>query len=360
MDNYGGIERILIAISSYYHLRGVTVSILCFRCRFNIQKYADHPLHVVQLSNSRNPFTRARALERYLKQAYATSGTLPLLFGIKSAFYMGICCKSPFALHYTDPPSLLSGRKLPGIVGAIRRWGADYFTSRGVSRCNVFIAMTRRIADELEMLYSRKAEIVFPGGKNQTSSAEIKKRKNAASSLRVFSVCRLEPSKRIDWIINAVKQYNASIETCKAVAVIAGTGSEEIRLRTTYSGSPDVEILGSLSEAELEERWSRADLFAVPAIQGYGMPALEALYRAIPTVVHSDSGVSEVLLKEQLAIVVYGEQAAYENALADAINKVRENAFPQTPTTELPTETGSVREFAELCGWPVATNRPEK
>lgn len=348
MSNYGGIERNLIALSEYFHLQGTVATILCFWCRFDIENYATHHLNIVQLSDSSNPFTRAWLLSSYLEKQYRVNGMMPLLFGIKAAFYMGIRCKSPFALHYTDPPSLLSGERIPGIAGAVRRFGANFLTARGVRRASVFLTMTSRNADELERLYTRRPNVVFQGGRVLTEP--IEKRRDGAA-IRVFSVCRLEASKRIDWIIKGVRKFNATTAAPQAVAVIAGTGSEESRLREQYATGPEVEILGALSEAQLGEQWRLADVFAVSALQGYGLTALEALYRDIPTVVHTDSGVSEVLDDERLAIVVAGDEGMFVDAIVEAINRYAKNGFPEKHTSQLPSEDGWARGVANRCEW---------
>jgi hypothetical protein len=67
----------------------------------------------------------------------------------------------------------------------------------------------------------------------------------------------VEPSKRIDWIINAVKQYNFPPVASKAVAIITGTESDEPRLRKNHEDDADIEILGGFSEPNLSPNGPR-------------------------------------------------------------------------------------------------------
>ena len=75
---------------------------------------------------------------------------------------------------------------------------------------------------------------------------------------------------------------------------------------------------------------------------------------------HSDSGVSEVLIDEQLAVVVCGDKTEFQRVTSAIIQRVQENASPQIPTTQLPTEAGWAREIAELCEWSVKAENSEK
>jgi glycosyltransferase involved in cell wall biosynthesis len=173
-------------------------------------------------------------------------------------------------------------------------------------------------------------------------------------------VCRLEESKRLDWIIRSVELFNERADTnVKAKVILVGDGSMRKNLEDRAKLAPYIEVMGGLSMEDLETEFAKAALFAVPALQGYGLPVLEALYRNIPVVVHRDSGVTEALENEKLSMIADGDSEAFAKTVVEALSKVSNNAFPPTPTTRIPTEDGWVEELGQICLWtPSVADRP--
>jgi glycosyltransferase involved in cell wall biosynthesis len=355
MDNYGGIERNLIALSSFWHRRGKTLEILCFRCRTDLQAFADHPLFITALTESENPLLRAKLLAAHLERRYRETGCLPLLFGIKAAFYMGMVKRSPFVLHFTDPPSLIRETPIPGIKGMLRRVGAHFLTLRGVRRAHRMITMTRRNAEELRKVYGRESDVVFQGG--NPPGADFQRRDRGDDEpVVVLSACRLESSKRIEWILDGVSRYNATAPAIRAEAVIVGRGSAESALRAHGAAiGESVRFTGEIPQDELERIFATASLFAVPAVQGFGLPALEALYRNVPVVVHEDSGVAEALGEEKMAVVCRGDATEFARTLAKTLGEIAAGEFPSKPSTHLPTEDGWCQAIGQICRWTAAS-----
>ncbi len=102
----------------------------------------------------------------------------------------------------------------------------------------------------------------------------------------LFTVSRLDPPKRIDLLIAAMRHVDSPIEL-----LIAGTGPDEARLRELAKGDPRVRLLGFVNDAELVQRYAdaRAVLFA-PYDEDFGLVALEAMSAAKPVVTTSDAG----------------------------------------------------------------------
>lgn len=131
-----------------------------------------------------------------------------------------------------------------------------------------------------------------------------------------------------------------------------GSALEAMRALTAELGLANhVRFHGFVSDEELERLYDAADLFLMPAVQGYGIPAIESLSRGIPVLLHRESGVSDILLATPWATVMEGGEEAMAPALARAIEGVREGRQLRVPLPELPTEDSWAERVTRLCGW---------
>jgi glycosyltransferase involved in cell wall biosynthesis len=108
---------------------------------------------------------------------------------------------------------------------------------------------------------------------------------------------------------------------------------------------------GFVSDERVHSLYDTADLFLMPAVQGYGIPAIESLHRGIPVLLHRESGVSDILLDTPWATVLQGGEESMLPALSSAITSVREGRHLHVPLPELPSEDSWAAEIARLCGW---------
>jgi glycosyltransferase involved in cell wall biosynthesis len=109
--------------------------------------------------------------------------------------------------------------------------------------------------------------------------------------------------------------------------------------------------LGFVADDELEALYGAAHLFLMPALQGYGIPAVEALSRGLPVVLHRESGVSDVLLDTPWATVMVGGRETTAGALGAAIDGVLRGLPFEAAKPVLPTEAVWAEGVAGLCGW---------
>ncbi|OWJ58681.1 glycosyltransferase family 4 protein [Inquilinus limosus] len=101
-----------------------------------------------------------------------------------------------------------------------------------------------------------------------------------------FTCSRLDKPKRIDLIINAMRQANIHMQL-----KIAGTGPEEARLRDLAGNDSRIEFLGFVRDAELADLYAgaRAVIF-VPKDEDYGLITVEAMTCGKPVITTDDSG----------------------------------------------------------------------
>jgi glycosyltransferase involved in cell wall biosynthesis len=373
IDAFGGAERLILDLSKFLHETDVPHLLACFKQTIDLQSYADWPLQVQQLLPVRNSLTEARALCRFLESAQLAESGLPLLFDLKSAFYSGLVTAGPFSLHLTDPPSLLpadlskyshSARRdhdefddLPtsGAMQTLRAELVHRLNRRGVGRAARVIVMTEKIRKELRRLYRVDSLVVRPGvsakGFGPKSLEGV-----SGKPLRMLSVSRLEPNKRIDWILRALAALNATSSLGKAdwVFEVVGHGpaADSLKKLAYELGVAEQTLfLGHVSNEELAKAYSRAGLFIMPAVQGYGLPALEALEQGIPTIVHKDSGVSEILGGTPWAEVVDGDNGGLTKAIKSMMHRLESKSLFDSTRPRVPTDSEWAKAICHACGW---------
>jgi glycosyltransferase involved in cell wall biosynthesis len=108
---------------------------------------------------------------------------------------------------------------------------------------------------------------------------------------------------------------------------------------------------GYVSDEVLARLYDETHLFLMPAVQGYGIPAIEALSRGIPVLLHAESGVSDILRNTPWAVVMDGGEDRLAPALRRAIENTMAGTQMETPLPKLPTEEEWASRVARLCGW---------
>ena len=128
---------------------------------------------------------------------------------------------------------------------------------------------------------------------------------------RLFTASRFDPMKRIDLIIEAVKQSDLVTELR-----IAGSGPDEERLRRLASGDHRITFLGVVSDAELAVEYAKASLVPfVPRDEDFGLVTLEAWAQSRPVITVSDSGgVAEMVVDGETGLVASPTGASLSEA----------------------------------------------
>ena len=373
----GGVERLLLGLSQALHAEGCVHQIACFEDTIDLASHAGWPVLIKQVEAHRTPWAEARALQGFLAAAHEAGAAPPLLFDLKSAFYSGLVALPPFFLHLTDPPSLLPTDKSKMSASARRAYPAfassakpawpqmihgelvHQLNRRGARRAQKVLVMTHRIADELEQLYNVEAEIVRPG----VLPRAVLGKSASDASIRFLSVSRLETSKRIDWILDALQELESatprlSQKTEWSLQVVGdGTQREALESLAASKGLRQrVVFHGLVSDSRLEELYAEADLFLMPAVQGYGLPALEALARNIPVILHRESGVAEILQDTSWAQIIESDAHDLSAALSLMVDRLQHGVIQSEPPPAVPTEAKWANRVSRLCGWVPPTN----
>lgn len=350
---FGGEERVILALSEGLHAQGKPHSVLCYHDKIDLARHARLPLRVHQLRPSAAPRDRVRSLRDALTRLEQQGSPVPVLFSIQSGLHAGLGGARRYHLRIPDTYRLLTPAPLRGPLDPrrlgllVRHWA----TRRGVQRAQSLVTNTRVLADEMHSLYGRMAHVVYLGGQGDPSPQAPGR---PASPIELLSVSRLQASKRIDWMLRALAALKDDPALPDWRLHVAGTGPEKESLPALSQAlglGERVVFHGFVSDAQLADLYRRSHVFLMPALQGYGLPAIEALYRHSAVVMNVESGVCEVLRDTPWVSIAEPGEAAFQAALREMLLRVGRPGFFSQPMPALPTMQTWAGELIGRLGW---------
>ena len=350
----GGAERSVLALARWLHEHDLPAHIVTYTDLPGLASYATYPLQVLQLRPAMDPVHKVLALRRHF--AGRPGAPAPLASGYQAALHAALAGIRGFHCLMHDTPSLFTGategRSLKQRVG---RAVSDRIAAHGLRSGGQTIVTSNFLRADSRKTFGVDAQIVRMGGLAQTAPPRLRP---VAGTLKIMSVSRLETNKRLDWVLRALAQLERR-EPPLSTGVdwrldIAGEGSQLAQLRTLTHElglTARVHFAGYVSDSELQELYDGAHLFLMPAVQGYGIPAIESLQRGIPVLLHRDSGVSDIFLDTPWVTILDGDESSLLPALTRAIEGVRQGRHLDKPLPMLPSEDAWAEEVALLCNW---------
>ena len=355
IEQFGGAERSVLALARWLHQRNLQVHILTYQDRANLAAHATHPLPVVQL-NASGTRNRIAALGAYLKGRPA-SAPKALLSGYQPALHATLAGLRGFHDLMHDTPSLFLTPGDNSLKTRLRIGISNYIVGRGLRSGGATIVTSNYLQAECRKDFGVEAHIARMGGL-ATPEAFRLRAVQSGGPLRMLSVCRIEGNKRIDWILRSLAELESASPRLSDKADwrldLAGKGPllEPLTALAAQLGLADrVHFHGFVPDAELAALYDQAHLFLMPAVQGYGIPAIESLQRGIPVLLHRESGVSDILLDTPWATVLQGGPETMTPALRSAIDRVLTGAHHHIPLPPIPTEDQWAERVARLCNW---------
>jgi len=128
----------------------------------------------------------------------------------------------------------------------------------------------------------------------------------------VFTLSRLEPSKRIDLLIKAFRRVDTDLPF-----LIAGSGPDEERLKDLARGDPRIRFLGRVPDGDLARAY-RESLFVAyaPYDEDYGLITVEAMQAGRAVLTTTDAGgVHEFVMHGRSGLCVVPDEAALADAM---------------------------------------------
>jgi glycosyltransferase involved in cell wall biosynthesis len=205
-------------------------------------------------------------------------------------------CHSPFRYVWFEGERAMSETPAPlrpvmrRLLSRIRRW--DLEASQRVTH---YIANSQITRDRIEKIYGRDSEVIYP-------PVSVERFQLDEPEDFVLFVGQIVRHKRVDTAIEA------SLAAGRPIKVV-GDGPELARLRTQYEGRA-VDLLGSVSDAELASLYSRCAALIVPNVEEFGIAAVEAQAAGRPVVAVNRGGVRETVIDGVTGVLVDGEDAA--------------------------------------------------
>jgi glycosyltransferase involved in cell wall biosynthesis len=353
IDQFGGAERSVVALSRWLYQQGRPNHVVVYYDRCNLTKYATHPLEVVELRPAPGPRNKIAALRRYFRQYPAPK---PLLSGYQPALHATLAGMRGFHVLMHDTPSLFGDQHARSAKAKLRIAVSNRIIGHGLRTGGNTIVTSEYLRDECRKDFNVEAKIARMGGLTPASS--LPPIHPVEQQLRMFSVCRIEANKRIDWILRSLAELEQAKPPLSARIDwrldLAGSGSLIPSLQAMAQDlgiGNRVHFHGFVSDQNLDRLFSQSHLFLMPAVQGYGIPAIESLQRGIPVLLHRESGVSDILLNTPWATVLTGGEDHITTALRSAIDAVLEGRHYTIAQPHLPTEAEWAEQVAALCNW---------
>lgn len=194
------------------------------------------------------------------------------------------------------------------IVSYLRKW--DRITGQ---RPDIIVAISRNVARRIKQYYGREAKVIYP----PVEVSNVSKVPKVSKGSYYLIVSRLVPYKKVDL---AVQAFN---ELCLPL-VVAGTGSEEKRLRRMAKSN--IRFLGYVGDGELVKYYRGCRALIFPQEEDFGIVAVEAQAAGKPVIAYRGGGALETVIENKTGIF-FDKQTP--EALADAVKKFRSEDFNQ-------------------------------
>ena len=134
----------------------------------------------------------------------------------------------------------------------------------------------------------------------------------------VLCVGAIQRRKNIARLVRAFERLPARWRLALAGAADGFGASEELRAVEESLRRGDIDVLGYVSNAELDALYQRASIFAFPSLdEGFGMPVLDAMAHGVPVVTSKRSALPEVA--GDAALLIDPQDV---DALADALSRL--------------------------------------
>jgi glycosyltransferase involved in cell wall biosynthesis len=349
---WGGAERSFLTLCEWLYEHGLPHRLLVYWDTVGLEKFARFPLNKTTLNPQRSARHKVAALWKYFHSGPRTQFA-PLMSGYQPALHATFAGVPSFHCFMHDTESLFADwNQKKSLLTRLRRAANRRVLHHGLSR-GVTIVSSEFLRHDTQRLYGVDPVIARIG----TAPGNFRLRP-VGTTLRMLSVSRVEQNKRIDWMLEALHALEQQPEPLSRTVDwrldIAGTGAELQSLKAMSQRlglAGHVHFLGFVTDEELRDLYERANLFLMPARQGYGMPALEALHRGIPVVLHRESGVSDLLLDTPWAVVFTGGAKELVAALSKMIRSLLAGEPLRASFPEIPTEAEWAEQVARFCKW---------
>ena len=218
------------------------------------------------------------------------------------------------------------------------------------------IAVSPTTARDLHQHYGvpmQIIEVILPGTERiHSPKSRIQKNKDYFGLVHLLSVGSIIPRKGFHDLIAALEPLVDLSWTLS----IAGDTSRNVgayqRLLTDikrFHLEDRIEVLGAVSNEELEHLYAKADLFVLPSLfEGYGMVYAEAMAHGLPIIATTAGAIPDTVPKEAGLLVPPGDIPALTSAL---------KALMQDPSYRATLSSGALKAAGHQPTWEYAVQQ---
>ncbi len=178
-------------------------------------------------------------------------------------------------------------------------------------RASRYIAISKHIAQRIEVTYGRAAEVIYP----PVDTQRFKQASSQTVDDYFLVVSRLVPYKRVDLVVDAFNRLGLKLR-------VAGNGPALSDLRR-HAG-PTIEFLGRVADEELPKLMARCRALVFPGEEDFGITPVEAMAAGRPVIPYAAGGALETV-EEGISGIFMQEQTV--DALAQAVRAVETIAW---------------------------------
>ncbi len=193
------------------------------------------------------------------------------------------------------------------LTGPLRRWDL-----KASGRPDYYIANSNHIKDDIKLFYGRDAVVIHP----PVDIERFETKKVTTKRHGFISVGRQVPYKRVDLIVQACTELNASL-------LVIGNGPDHAKL--VKQAGPTIKFLERLPSEEVAKRMSKAQAFIIAALEDFGITPVEAIAAGTPVIAYKAGGALDYVIAHKT-----GE--FFEPQTVEALKKVLKNFAPSQYT----------------------------
>lgn len=218
--------------------------------------------------------------------------------------------------EYLDSHSIL---KIPFISHLVELAGKylKWWDTIAIHRPDTVVCISNIVAERTKTYYGRKPDsVIYP----PVDIVSTENNEKLVQKEYFLSLSRLVPYKKIDFCIEACLELHQPL-------IIAGDGPAKTMLSQIHpytfirdkeeslksfllscfsQYSAPVCFVGTVTEEEKWQLITNSKAVLMPGIEDFGITALEAVSAGVPTVIHKESGVAEIL-NEDCAVMIEEE-----------------------------------------------------
>jgi glycosyltransferase involved in cell wall biosynthesis len=192
-------------------------------------------------------------------------------------------CYNPFRYAWNDRDRTLAERPDPISRAALRalfhRWRQwDWIAAQRVDR---YISISRATQRRIAAYFGRESNVVYP-------PVDTARFSPGPVGDHYLVLSELMPHKRIETAVRAFNRIGRPL-------VIAGDGPDARRLRRI--AGPNVRFAGRVSDTEAEQLLSSCRALVVPAVEEFGIAAVEAQAAGRPVLAVQAGGMQETVIE---------------------------------------------------------------